>query len=66
MLMNEVILAITAIITLKILKTGRCITSLQKVRDYLETVFPEWWIRKRRTIESPVRSPNLTSLPYFL
>jgi len=63
--MNEVVPAITVIITLKTLKTGQCITSLQDVRDYLETVFPEWWIGRRGTIERPVRS-LLTSLDYFL
>jgi len=36
------------------------------VREWLEYHFPEKWIGRRGTIEWPARSPDLTSLDFFL
>jgi len=36
------------------------------VRQYLDEIFPDRWIKRRCHIECPVRSPDLNLFDYFL
>jgi len=54
--------------TLRILGFNRIVLRhiVKEIRNYLNKVFAERWIRRKNRIELPARSPDLSSFDYFL